>query len=90
MKPYYEKGMPYAEYRSNLTPYKEHGELNVAEGLVINNPQFGEGELMQRFAPNFDYNYAKGFLERLEGQAIELTNTKVSLEDYFNMVDEIK
>lgn len=90
VKPYYEKGMPFAEYRSSLTPYKVHGELNAAEGLAINNPQFGEGGLAQRFDPNFDYNYANGFLERLEGQAIELTNTKVSLEDYFNMMDEIK
>ncbi len=90
VKPYYEKGMPCAEYRSSLTPYKVHGELNVAEGLAINNPQFGEGGLVQRFDPNFDYNYANGFLERLEEQAIELTNTKVSLEDYYNMMDEIK
>lgn len=49
-----------------------------------------KGGLAQRFDPNFDYNYANGFLERLERQAIELTNTKVSLEDYFNMMDGIK
>ena len=92
VKPYYEegKGMLYAEYRSSLTPYKVHGEVNVAEGVALNNPQFGSGGLAQRFDPNFDYNYANGFLERLESQAIELTNTKVSLENYFNMMDEIK
>lgn len=90
VKLYYEKGMPFAEYRSILTPYKVHGELDVAEGFVLNNPQFGAGGLAQRFDPNFDYNYANGILERLEEQAIELTNTRVSLEDYFNMMDEIK
>ena len=89
VKPYYEKGMPFAEYRSRLTPYKVQGELNVAEGLALNNPPFGEGGLAQIFDPNFDYNYANGFLERLEERTIELTNTKVSLEDYFNMMDEI-
>ena len=44
---------------------------------------------MQRFDPNFDYNCANSFLKRMEEQSIELTNTKVSLEDYFNMIYEI-
>lgn len=62
----------------------------MAEGVALSNPQFGTGGLAQRFDPNFDYNCANGLLERLEEQTIELTNTRVSLEDYFNMVDEIK
>lgn len=41
--------MAYAEYRSKLTPYKVHGELNVADGVALNNPQFGQGGLTQRF-----------------------------------------
>lgn len=49
VKPYYEegKGMLYAEYRNSLTPYKVHGEVNVAEGVALNNPQFGPGGLAQ-------------------------------------------
>ena len=64
VKPYYEKGMAYAEYRSKLTPYKVHGELNVADGVALNNPQFGQGGLAQRFDPNFDFNCANGVLEK--------------------------
>ena len=64
VKPYYEKGMAYAEYRSKLTPYKVHGELNVADGVALNNPQFGQGGLTQRFDPNFDFNCANGVLEK--------------------------
>lgn len=72
-----------------MPPYKVCGDINVAEGLAINNPQFGAGGCMQRFDPNFDYNCANSFLKRMEEQSIELTNTKVSLEDYFNMIYEI-
>ena len=90
VKPYYENGMSFAEYRSSLTPYKVHGELNVADGIAMNNLQFGAGGLVQRFDPNFDYNCANGFLERLDAQTIELTNTKISLEEYFNMMNEVK
>ncbi|WP_455721131.1 hypothetical protein [Agathobacter sp.] len=90
VKPYYEKGMQFAEYRSSLIPYKVHGNLKVADGFALNNPQFGTGGLAQRFDPNFDYNCANGFLERLDGQKIELTNTRITLEEYFNMMDEIK
>ena len=64
VKPYYEKGMAYAEYRSKLTPYKVHGELNVVDGVALNNPQFGQGGLAQRFDPNFDFNCANGVLEK--------------------------
>ena len=64
VKPYYEKGMAYAEYRSKLTPYKVHGELNVVDGVALNNPQFGQGGLTQRFDPNFDFNCANGVLEK--------------------------
>ena len=64
VKPYYEKEMAYAEYRSKLTPYKVHGELNVADGVALNNPQFGQGGLAQRFDPNFDFNCANGVLEK--------------------------
>ena len=90
VKPYYEKGMAYAEYRSKLTPYKVHGELNVADGVALNNPQFGQGGLTQRFDPNFDFNCANGVLEKLDNQTISLTNTKISLEEYFGMMNEIK
>ena len=90
VKPYYEKGMAYAEYRSKLTPYKVHGELNVADGVALNNPQFGQGGLAQRFDPNFDFNCANGVLEKLDNQTISLTNTKISLEEYFGMMNEIK
>ena len=90
VKPYYEKGMAYAEYRSKLTPYKVHGELNVADGVALNNPQFGQGGLTQRFNPNFDFNCANGVLEKLDNQTISLTNTKISLEEYFGMMNEIK
>ena len=89
VKPYYEKGMAYAEYRSKLTPYKVHGELNVADGVALNNPQFGQGGLTQRFDPNFDFNCANGVLEKLDNQTISLTNTKISLEEYFGMMNEI-
>ena len=90
VKPYYEKGMAYAEYRSKLTPYKVHGELNVVDGVALNNPQFGQGGLTQRFDPNFDFNCANGVLEKLDNQTISLTNTKISLEEYFGMMNEIK
>ena len=90
VKPYYEKGMAYAEYRSKLTPYKVHGELNVADGVALNNTQFGQGGLTQRFDPNFDFNCANGVLEKLDNQTISLTNTKISLEEYFGMMNEIK
>ena len=90
VKPYYEKGMAYAEYRSKLTPYKVRGELNVADGVALNNPQFGQGGLTQRFDPNFDFNCANGVLEKLDNQTISLTNTKISLEEYFGMMNEIK
>ena len=90
VKPYYEKGMAYAEYRSKLTPYKVHGELNVADGVALNNTQFGLGGLTQRFDPNFDFNCANGVLEKLDNQTISLTNTKISLEEYFGMMNEIK
>ena len=90
VKPYYEKGMAYAEYRSKLTPYKVHGELNVADGVALNNPQIGQGGLTQRFDPNFDFNCANGVLEKLDNQTISLTNTKISLEEYFGMMNEIK
>ena len=76
--------------KNSLTPYKVHGELNVATGSALNNPQFGAGGLAQRFDHNFDYNYANDLLERLDEQAIKLINTRVSLEDYFNMMGEIK
>lgn len=81
---------PVARYRSKLTPYKVHGELNVADGVALNNPQFGQGGLTQRFDPNFDFNCANGVLEKLDNQTISLTNTKISLEEYFGMMNEIK
>lgn len=90
VKPYYERGMTYAEYRSSLTPYKVHGELNVADGFALKNPQFGQGGLQQRFDPNFDFNCANGVLEKLDNQTITLTNTQISLEEYFSMMNEIK
>jgi len=30
----------------------------------LNNPQFGQGGLAQRFDPNFDFNCANGVLEK--------------------------
>lgn len=90
VKPYYEKGLPYAEYRANLTPYRVNGDINVADGYALNNPQFGAGGLAQRFDPNFDYNVANGLLTRMDSEVIELTNTKISLEEYFSMMSEIR
>ena len=89
VKPYYEKGMQYAEYRGNLTPYRVNGNINVADGVALKNPQFGVGGLEQRFDPNFDYNVATGLLTKIDSQNIELINTKVSLEEYFNMMNRI-
>ena len=56
----------------------------------MNNTQFGQGGLTQRFDPNFDFNCANGVLEKLDNQTISLTNTKISLEEYFGMMNEIK
>ena len=58
--------------------------------VALNNTQFGQGGLTQRFDPNFDFNCANGVLEKLDNQTISLTNTKISLEEYFGMMNEIK
>lgn len=46
--------------------------------------------MVQIFDPNFDYNVANGFLTRLDSQTIKLVNTRVPLEEYFNMMNAIK
>ena len=89
VKPYYENGMAYAEYRGQLTPYQVNVDINVADGLALNNPQFGIGGLNQRFDPNFDFNVANGNLIRLDSMIIDLSNTKVPLEEYFKMINSI-
>ncbi len=90
VKPYYEKGMGYAKYRGQLTPYRVNGNINVVEGLAQNNPELGTGGMLQRFDPNFDdYNVANGTFTRLENMSIQLNNTRISLEDYFKIMNSI-
>ena len=62
----------------------------MADGVALNNQLFCLGGLTQRFDPNFDFNCANGVLEKLDNQTISLTNTKISLEEYFGMMNEIK
>ena len=90
VKPYYEKGMSVAEYRAKLTPYRVNCDINVADGIALNNPQFGEGGLAQRFDPNFQYNVANDYITRIDNQSISLDNTQVSLKDYFKMMSQLK
>lgn len=90
VKPYYEKGMSVAEYRAQLTSYRVNCDINVADGIALNNPQFGEGGLAQRFDPNFQYNVANDYITRIDNQSISLDNTQVSLKDYFKMMSQLK
>ena len=55
-----------------------------------NNAQDIFGGLKQRFDPNFDYNVANGVVTKIDSDIIELTNTRISLEEYFTMMNEIK
>ena len=89
VKPYYEDGMEFATYRAEMTPYRVNEPINVAEGITKANPQFGEGGLLQRFDPNFAYNKANGLLTPLEDRTIHLTDTQVTLDEYFDMMESI-
>lgn len=89
VKPYYEPGMPHAEYRATMTPYRVNEDILVADGIAVNNPQFGAGGMVQRFDPNFDFNVSIGKLTPLEEASLTLDNIQISLEEYFEMMGKI-
>ncbi|BCN32397.1 hypothetical protein [Anaeromicropila herbilytica] len=90
VKPYWEDGMDFAEYRSKMMAYEVTEDIDAAFGITKANPQFGEGGLPQIFIPDFNELVKSGSIKKIESSAMELDNYKMSLEDYNKMLDELE
>ncbi|MRX74239.1 hypothetical protein GJU40_19130 [Bacillus lacus] len=90
VKPYWEDGMNAAEYRSKMVAYEIKENTDVAFGLTKANPQFGDGGLPQMFIPDFNELVKNGVIKKLEVKAFELKNYKMSLDEYYKMIDALE
>lgn len=85
VKPYYEKGMTFAEYRSSLTPYKVHGELNMQNGILRVGKYAIEPTTRVDTLPSDEYNVinTKNGIVYISKNPFELLGAKFWVTIYF-------
>ena len=84
VKPYWEDGMNFAEYRSKMMAYEIIEPIDVAFGITKANHQFGSGGLPQMFIPNFKELLSNGKIKKVELKAVKLSNYKMELKVMMN------
>ena len=90
VKPYWEDGMNFAEYRSKMMAYEIIEPIDAAFGITKANHQFGSGGLPQMFIPNFKELLSNGKIKKVELKAVKLSNYKMELDDYYKMLDVLE
>ena len=84
VKPYWEDGMNFAEYRSKMMAYEIIEPIDAAFGITKANHQFGSGGLPQMFIPNFKELLSNGKIKKVELKAVKLSNYKMELKVMMN------
>ena len=90
VKPYWEDGMNFAEYRSKMMAYEIIEPIDAAFGITKANHQFGSGGLPQMFIPNFKELLSNGKIKKVELKAVKLSNYKMELDDYYKILDALE
>ena len=81
--------MSNAIYRDKMVGYELKVDLICANGMAMNNPQFGKGGLEQIFISDFQEVIHNGFIERIGKSEIKLYNVEMPYIEYKEIINKI-